>query len=88
MYQDISSKVLPTANKQRKNDFSAIPAPLLPVAGQKDACFKSACLLAHQIDCDLDAGRYHYRNRAGELLTTLDQIVAAILSNNLLEPEG
>lgn len=81
----------PAPNNTRKNRFdskklrSTIPAPLLPVPGQKDACYKSSLILVEWIDANLERERVHFRNRAGELLQTLDQIVAAILDNELME---
>jgi hypothetical protein len=76
------------ANNGRKKLSSEILSPVLPVAGQKDAHFKSACLLAHLIDLTLESGRVHYRTKAGQLLTTLDEVINAILNLGLLEPEG
>lgn len=36
-----------------------------------------------RIDAHLQNGTQHYRTKAGQLLTTLDQVVAAILANDL-----
>jgi hypothetical protein len=40
-----------------------------------------------RIDEDLTKGVRHYRNKAGVLLTTLDQVVHAILNDDLLLPD-
>lgn len=46
-----------------------------------------ALKLVEQIDLALRFGLKHYRTRAGELLTTLDEVVRAILADDLqLEP--
>lgn len=88
----MTTTFLPAPNNIRKNRLdseklkSSIPAPLLPVPGQKDACYKMSLILVEWIDASLGRERVHFRNRAGELLTTLDQVVVAILSNDLLEP--
>lgn len=36
-----------------------------------------------RIDTHLTNGTQHYRNKAGQLLTTLDQVVGAILADDL-----
>lgn len=36
-----------------------------------------------RIDTHLAQGTQHYRSKAGQLLTTLDQVVAAILADDL-----
>jgi len=41
--------------------------------------------LVVNLDRELAAGRVHYRNRAGRLLTQLDEVVNAILAHNLQE---
>ena len=40
-----------------------------------------------RIDEDLTRGIRHYRNKAGDLLTTLDEVIHAILANDLMMPE-
>lgn len=87
----MTTTLLPVANNIRKNRFnskkleSSIPTPLLPVPGQKDATYKTALELVARIDENLTTDRRHYWTRAGELLQTLDQVVVAILSDELLE---
>lgn len=55
------------------------------------ASYAVSLLLVADIDEDLTSGRHHYRNRAGGLLLALDQVVNAILADDLLtvgaEPE-
>lgn len=50
--------------------------------------FPIALALVECIDADLTHGIRHYRDRAGRLLTTLDQVVRAILENNLDRQAG
>ncbi|RME70882.1 MAG: hypothetical protein D6784_15925 [Chloroflexi bacterium] len=56
-------------------------------ASEREAAYYAALELVAQIDEALTRGTRHYRNKAGELLTTLDQVVHAILNNDLLLPE-
>jgi hypothetical protein len=56
-------------------------------ASEADAAYYAALRLVDRIDEDLTKGIRHYRNRAGELLTTLDQVVNAILTDDLQVPE-
>ena len=44
-----------------------------------------ALKLVAQIDTHLTNRTRHYRNKAGELLTSLDQIINAILNDELRE---
>lgn len=48
------------------------------------ASYAASLLLVADIDADLASGRRHYRNRAGGLLTSLDQVVRAILADDLM----
>lgn len=69
-------------NNGRKNKFSTIAPSVLPVPGQKDACYKSALLLVEWIDANLDTQRVHFW-QGSKLLTTLDEVVNALLSRQL-----
>jgi hypothetical protein len=72
------------------NHRSNYRRPELVVAqplSEKDAAYYTALKLVARIDDDLTRGVRHYRNKAGELLNTLDQVVHAILSDDLLLPE-
>jgi hypothetical protein len=67
------------------------PYPELVVshpASEGDAAYYAALKLVARIDEDLTKGIRHYRNKAGELLLTLDQVVNAILEDNLMVPEA
>jgi hypothetical protein len=54
---------------------------------EQEATYRAALELVARIDEDLTRGVRHYRTKAGLLLTTLDEVVRAILDNNLLMPE-
>jgi hypothetical protein len=58
-----------------------------PTAAEREATYQAALKLVARIDEDLTRGIRHYRNKAGVLLTTLDEVVRAILDNDLLVPE-
>ena len=49
----------------------------------KQKTYLLALLLVAQIDAHLTNRTRHYRNRAGVLLTTLDEVVNAILAGDL-----
>ena len=51
---------------------------------ERDASYYAALKLVARIDEDLTRGVRHYRNKSGELLTTLDEVVRAILDNDLM----
>lgn len=53
----------------------------------QEAAYQAALKLVARIDEDLGRGIRHYRTRAGALLTSLDEVVRAILGNDLLLPE-
>jgi hypothetical protein len=54
---------------------------------EQDATYQAALELVAQIDEDLTRGTRHYRTRSGQLLTTLDEVVHAILADNLMLSE-
>ena len=58
-----------------------------PTASEKEASYYAALELVAEIDEALTRGTFHYRNKAGELLTTLDEVIHALLANDLLLPE-
>lgn len=70
----------PDANKPRKFKSREKTAPT-----EQEVNFLSALELVSRIDEDLTRGVKHYRTKTGELLTTLDLVVVAILSDNLAE---
>lgn len=54
-----------------------------PAMVEREARYYAALKLVAQIDDDLARGIRHYRDRAGRLLTTLDEVTRAILSDDL-----
>lgn len=50
--------------------------------------YDAAHRLVEIVDDHLTRNTCHYRNKAGELLLTLDEVVNAILTNDLAEPEA
>lgn len=59
------------------------PAQSLPSIHRR-AAYAAALLLVADIDEGLTSGRSHYRSRAGRLLTSLDEIVRAIIADDLM----
>ncbi len=57
---------------------------LVPTPAEREAAYYAALELVAVIDENLRQGVRHYRNTAGELLTTLDEVVCAILNDDLL----
>jgi len=60
--------------------------PLLtaqPIPIKKRFTYKAACLLVAAIDSHLSRGTKNYYNKQGVLLRTLEQVINAILDNNL-----
>lgn len=47
------------------------------------ACYLASLALVAEIDEDLKTGRRYYRTKAGTLLTALDEVVRAILADDL-----
>ena len=56
-------------------------------AVEQETTYNAALELIARIDEDLTRGIRHYRTKAGVLLNTLDEVVRAILDDNLLVPE-
>lgn len=54
---------------------------------EQDSTYYAAVELVARIDHDLSRGVRHYRTKAGQLLNTLDEVVRAILDDNLLVAE-
>ena len=54
----------------------------------QEAAYRTALKLVARIDGDLARGTRHYRDKAGRLLTCLDDVVRAILANDLLAEEA
>lgn len=53
---------------------------------EQEAAYQAALKLVTRIDGDLTRGIRHYRNKAGTLLTQLDEVIRAILADNLRLP--
>ncbi len=73
---------------QRQN--GSVPYPELVMtrpASEREMKYYAALELVARIDEELTRGTRHYRNRAGTLLTTLDEVVRAILGDDLMLPE-
>jgi hypothetical protein len=58
-----------------------------PAMSEREATYHAALKLVARIDDDLTRGTRHYRTKAGMLLTTLDEVVRAILTDDLLLSE-
>ncbi len=54
---------------------------------EQEATYYAALELVQRIDDDLSRGIRHYRNKAGILLNTLDEVINAILGDDLLMAE-
>ncbi|HMQ50513.1 MAG TPA: hypothetical protein PKE64_14620 [Anaerolineae bacterium] len=54
---------------------------------EREAAYYAALELVTRIDEELSRGIRHYRSRSGVLLTTLDEVINAILQDNLLTEE-
>ncbi|MCG3210638.1 MAG: hypothetical protein FOGNACKC_04269 [Anaerolineae bacterium] len=54
---------------------------------EQEATYYAAMELVTRIDQDLSRGVRHYRTKAGQLLNTLDEVVRAILNDDLMQPE-
>lgn len=69
------------------NSNGANLPPTLHTVTKQEAAYYAALPLVARIDEDLTLGIRHYRNRAGELLEKFDQVILAILDNDLLVPD-
>ena len=57
---------------------------LVPTPAEREATHCAALELVALIDKNLSRGICHYRDKTGRLLTTLDEVVHAILNNDLM----
>lgn len=78
-------KQVPPQQPGRNGQVKTTEYPELSL--EREAAYRAGLKLVARIDEDLTRGVNHYRNKAGELLVTLDQVVRAILENNLLLQE-
>ena len=80
-------KVQTLNHNQRQKTARVYPELVKPArVSEQEATYYAALELVAQIDEDLTRGVRHYRNKTGLLLTTLDEVVQAILDDNLLMP--
>ena len=71
-----------------QSDGRTYPELVVPTTiSEPEATYQAALKLVARIDDDLTRGVRHYRNKAGKLLMTLDEVVRAILENDLLLDE-
>jgi DNA-binding ferritin-like protein len=61
--------------------------PKLSQLTEQEQAYRAALELVARIDEDLTRGVRHYRTKAGVLLSTLDEVVRAIIADDLLWPE-
>ncbi len=81
------SQAQPFSRNQRPRAARVYPELVMaPSASEREASYYAALKLVARIDDDLTRGIRHYRNKAGALLTTLDEVVRAILDNDLMMP--
>jgi hypothetical protein len=82
------SQVNTLMHNQKQTNSRVYPELFMtPTATEQEATYYAALELVARIDDDLTRGTRHYRNKDGILLTTLDEVVRAILENDLLSPE-
>lgn len=53
----------------------------------QEAAYSAALKLVARIDAEVTQGIRHYRDRTGRLLTRLDEVIRAILANDLSLPD-
>lgn len=71
----------PTTNGHYKTN------PKLIKPTEQEATYRAALELVARIDEDLSRGVGHYYTKSGVLLTTLNEVIRAILDNDLLWPD-
>lgn len=74
--------VMKSRNGRGRHIDSARPAPVL--VDDADARYDAALRLVQAIDHDLQKGTRHYYDATGKLLVSLDEVVQAILNDNLV----
>ena len=73
---------IPQTDQPRPNTFT--PRLVKPRIDDQETRYLAALALVQIIDENLTTGRQHYRTRSGQLLRTLDEVIRAILADNLL----
>ncbi len=66
----------------RRNGFR--PTLVKGHSTEQTQAYEAALVLVSHIDATLTAGTCHYRTKTGHLLRTLDEVVNAILADNLI----
>ena len=89
--QTMMTEIVAREWRREKSVADPLPSPP-PKKGrepepEREAAYQAALKLVARVDEDLRRGIRHYRNRAGELLRTLDEVVRAILNDELMTPE-
>ena len=59
---------------------------LVPTPAERETTYYAALELVAVIDENLRRGVFHYRNKTGRLLNTLDEVINAILIDDLQLP--
>lgn len=76
------------ARNQRHDNSRTYPELIVSSSvTEQELTYYAALELVARIDEDLTRGTRHYRNKAGVLLTALDEVIRAILGDDLLLPE-
>lgn len=80
-------KKVQSLNHNQRSKTSRVELVKSSKTSEQEATYYAALELVAQIDEELTRGIRHYRNQAGVLLTTLDEVVQAILDDNLMLEE-
>lgn len=75
----------PQSSNETQLAPSARPAGVSHIAPDRDLAYYAALKLVARIEEELARGTPHYHDKAGRLLTRLDEVVRAILANDLSE---
>jgi hypothetical protein len=71
-----------------KNGRRPRPELVKPFQTDQEAAYYAALELVARIDDELTRGIRHYRTISGQLLTTLDEVIHALLTDTLELPES
>ena len=75
-------------SKTHKNGFNGFKPVIIRLPEDNEAeKYELAYSLVQHIDATLTSGTQHYRTKSGNLLRTLDEVVNAILADNLVWEE-
>lgn len=70
-----------------KNGRRPRPELVKPIQTDQEAAYYAALELVARIDDELTRGVRHYRTTSGQLLTTLDEVINAMLTDTLELPQ-